>query len=280
MSNPNPEVGGQVWAESFSTRLALRPKTQHSTCSLRTRHKWIIRRVSSDRRAQQAQLKAYGDHLKLQYSDRCIYWSNRSLSRLKNLLPAGYYTVCIIMDGVDHSKFRYPRSRCLSAKEFATLARPALDVHGIIAHGYGVFLALSEPMTPKDSSWCAELLFHTLHRLSCAGVDLRGFEINCQADNTSRECKNSTLMRTAAVLCAGHKIKRFQWQFLMTGHSHEDIDQFFSILCSWIESHSEVHTPDQFLNLLNILLQDPGTRPNETEKEAFIVHRVRDWIPG
>ena len=77
----------------------------------------------------------------------------------------------------------------MTGKDFAALPRPAMDVHGVLAHGYGVLLALSEPFTPKDSSWCADLLIHTIHRVASQGHDVRNMEIFIQADNTSREVK-------------------------------------------------------------------------------------------
>ena len=87
----------QVWAESFATRLGIRPRTQHSTCN---------------------ECKLYGDHLKRQYADRVEYWKSRALSRSGIMLPSGMHSMTMICDGVDRAKFKYPRSEALTAKEF------------------------------------------------------------------------------------------------------------------------------------------------------------------
>ena len=240
----------------------------------------IIRRLGNDRRARDAQIGLYSKHLKLQYSDRMTYWQSRAVSRTGALQSSGHHTLTIILDGIDHSKFRYPRSKCMASSEFAALPRPAMDVRGVIAHGFGVFLALSEPFTPKDSSWCSDLLMNTLHRAAAAGRDLRATEILVQADNTSREVKNNTLTRLGGVLVGSHKVHRLELRFLLKGHSHEDIDQFFSVLSSLIASHAELHTPDDFLQMLNSYLEKEEVRPHESQKAAYMVHSIRDWSCG
>ena len=169
----------------------------------------------------------------------------------------------------------------MTGKDFAAMPRPAMDVHGVLAHGYGVLLALSEPFTPKDFSWCAELLMHMIHRVASQGHDVRSMEVFIQADNTSREVKNNTITRLAALLTGSHRAARIEVRFLMKGHSHEDLDQWFSSIASLIESHKELHSPAAFLTMLNRYLQRPETRPHEkADKAAFMVHQVRDWQPG
>ena len=116
-----------------------------------------------------------------------------------------------------------------------------MDCHGLIIHGVGAFLALSEPFTPKDSSWCTEIMLFGLHQAALSGKDLRVHECILQADNTPRECKNNTLVRIGAVLTGLHRVRRLELRFLSLGHSHEDVDQWFSTLASLIEANRELH---------------------------------------
>ena len=238
----------------------------------------IIKKLGDDRAARDAQIKLYSAHLRKQYQDRVVYWESRSCSRLRSILPWGGYNLTVILDGVDHSKFRYPRSAVLRSKEFSTMNRPAMDVHGVLAHGHGAYLALSEPFTPKDSSWCTELLLHTLHRMrTIRGLDLRLFEVVIQSDNTSRECKNNSVLRAVGLLTGLHKIKRAELRCLMTAHSHEDVDSFFAHMLSFVEQRKEIHVPQAFVQTLKDYLSKPETRPQEEDKDAFMVHDIRDW---
>ena len=122
----------------------------------------------------------YATHLRRQYADRTEYWKARTRSRLP-LLPAGDQSVCFIVDGHDHSKYRYPRDPMFSSKEYSGFVRPCLDSTACITHGQGILMLLSEPFVKKDSSWTAEVIAHSLNRLAEV-ADLRRMEVLCQAD--------------------------------------------------------------------------------------------------
>lgn len=71
-----------------------------------------------------------------------------------------------------------------------------------------------------------------------------------------------------------------QLNFLESGHSHEDIDQYFSSLSNLIESRREIHTPDQFVAVLDRFMQDASIRPHEESRFVYKVDAVRDWKLG
>ena len=221
------------------------------------------------------QMVEFQKHLQRQYSDRTVYWAARSKSRL-GLQPSGRSTITLICDGMDKSKFRYPRSAVCSSKEFSGMVRPSLDVSAVICHGHNVLVALSEPYTPKSSSWTTELVAHSLHQAS-ERTDLRGYEVHLQMDNCGRENKNNTLCRFAGVMVGTGRCAQFQICFLESGHSHEDIDQFFSALSNLIERRRELHTPEQFALAIDGFMQDQTCRPYEESRIVQKVDAVRDW---
>ena len=265
----------QVWSQSFGNRLSIRERSQHSQCWVCVRHKMIIKKLSADRWGREAQLREFEAHLSVQYRDRIDYWEDRMASRLPRL-PDGSRKVCIIMDAMDHSKYRYPRSEVFQSKEFSSCIRPSLDATAVIVHGHMILVALSEAFTRKDSSWCCELLYHAIHRLSLK-MDVREIDFTLQSDNCIRETKNNTLVRAAAFLVGSHRCRSFSMKFLQSGHSHEDIDQMFSMFANVIEQHRELHTPFAFLTLLRNYFSDPDVRPNEPERYVTKVDVVRHW---
>lgn len=270
-------VAYKVWTDSFSQKLAIREQTQHAKCATCTRHKAIIKRLAQDCLARQAQAREFAAHLQLQYRDRCTYWEARAQSRLKEPLPNGLLKVTMITDGMDKSKYRYPRSKILQSKEFDGLTRPALDMVATIVHGYSIVLCLSEPIVPKDSSSTAEVILYSLDRLAGAGIDLRKVSLHLQADNTSREVKNNSIMRLAGVLTASHRLHDVTVSNLMTGHSHEDVDGFFAGVTAHLESNTELHTPEQFRVCLEKYLSNPEIRPRETDRAVVLMDTARDW---
>lgn len=269
----------KVWSVSFGTRLALREASSHAQCATCVRYKLLVRKLSNDSTARAQQLKEFEWHLAKQFADRACYWQNRATARLPMAPEASGPTISIITDAIDHNKFRYPRTRLWSSKEFSSHQRPAMDCSCVLIHGRLLLFAISEPFVPKNSSWCAELICHSLHRIAF-DCDLRRADIRLQSDNCSRETKNNTLFRLCGVLVGCRRVRRFQMDFLMTGHSHEDVDALFAVLSNAIEQRPEVHTPDAFLQLLQQWLSNDEVRPHEKTRAVLKVDQVRDWSFG
>ena len=224
-------------------------------------------------------MQRYMKHLARQYSDRTCYWKSRACSRLASL-PDGRKTVCLITDAMDHSKFKFPRTLVASSKEFSRFNRPCLDMSAVICHGHHVLLCSSLPHLKKDASWCCDLICHSLHLLG-AKMDLREFEVIVQSDNTTRECKNNVTARLFGSLVGLHKVRRMELRCLASGHSHEDVDQYFSTIGSEIEQHQELATPDCFVDMLQAFHdRETGMRPHEPLRISRLVGATRDWSRG
>ena len=154
----------KVWGQFFSDRLGIRPRSQHATCGICKKHKMILKRLANTR-ARAGQMKEYVRRLKRTYADRVQYWQARSTSRLF-FLPCGRRSFCMITDGMDRSKFKLPRSRIMTTKEFDSFSRPSLDMSAMITHGHSCVIAISGPRVGKGSSWVVDLFANALHRLA------------------------------------------------------------------------------------------------------------------
>lgn len=218
--------------------------------------------------------------LKRQYLDRCEYWSGRSQSRLRNLLPNGNQLVQLILDGLDHSKMKVPRLSSLTSKDFSSFNRPNLDLTCCLCHGWGVYLFTSMPFMPKDSNLMSDAMLCVLNSLARNGLDLRSVDLRLQSDNTVRECKNNTLLRVAGGLVASHHLKRVQLQNLVSGHSHEDVDGFFGIVSSHIQSCTHLPTAQSFVEMFERFLSNQSIRAHDPLREVYLVSAVRDWQLG
>ena len=149
----------------------------------------------------------------------------------------------------------------MEAKEFNNFVRPNVELVACIVHGHSVVLAVSEQWVCKDSSAIADILFHSLGRLTENGVDLRHSEIICQADNTSRESKNTAVISLLAALVAARKVGRAEARFLQSGHSHEDVDGFFGHVTRMLEEHNELHLPGDLPQICKRSWISPTWRP-------------------
>lgn len=148
-----------------------------------------IRNLGHHLNARQKQQEEFHRHLHHQYLDRLQYWSWRGISRARGA------SVTLIIDGMDQSKFGYPRAPCLRSKDFASFSRPRAHVIGCISHGRSICFAVTEPDLPKDSTTHVEFLAFVLTKLSRDGLSLSDVELTVMCDNTPRECKNNTMLQ-------------------------------------------------------------------------------------
>lgn len=144
--------------------------------------------------------------------------------------------ITVIVDGIDQAKFRVPR-RHVRSHAFDRLLRPALHVQGIWAHGAGYQLAVSDTDFMKDTNNNCEVIARMLStiylRHGCLPLGL-----NLQQDNTSRECKNQKMVKFAAMLVAKGVFRWVTLSYLITGHTHTNLDATYGQLTVKL-SHEE-----------------------------------------
>lgn len=241
----------------------------------------IIKKLRKSVGARRAQLALYREHLRRQYCDRVCYWKARGLSRLREMAGDGSVRkITVIVDSMDHSKFAVPKAVALHSKDFAQFLRPTLSTTCVIIHGYMVLFYMSEPHVAHDSSWTAEVVSHSLHELQghFPSLDLRQCHLSLHGDNSSKELKNQALMQLCSGLTSQRRLKSASMSFLQSGHSHEDVDQCFSSLSTWISSQPELHTPHQYIQTVQKWLDKASTRPEEQFKKVYKVDQTRAWL--
>ena len=214
-----------------------------------------------------------------QFADRRAYYDSRAMSRIGQTL-GGEKCICLILDSMDHSKWSIPRSSSLKAKCFSGLNRPHLDCTGVIIHGHLVGVYFAEPSVVKGGSWTADIIAHVLSKLVASGIDLRAYHCHIQSDNCSKERKNNVIARMLSLLVSKRRVLSASMQNCITGHSHEDIDQFFSLLGSFLQTQAELHDPSQFLNAVRTYLANPAVRHREQLREVVRLDQCRDWNPA
>ena len=178
--------------------MQFRPLRQHPECTTCIKHKMLIQSLGHHIRARTAQQAEFHQHLHNQYADRMSCWTLRGLSR-----TVGSDQLTLMVDGMDQSKFMWPRGACVKTKEMAAWSRPRCHVIGAWAHGHGIFFGLTRPDLPKDSTTHIELVAYILTRLkNDMGVTLEDTRLSLQCDNTVRECKNNHMLAFLSTLVA------------------------------------------------------------------------------
>jgi len=242
------------------------------------KHKAIMKKLSNHKEALAMQSRLWGKHMEKQFADRQCYWMSRSMSRIGHDVD-GRPTLCVIIDGMDRAKWALPRSAVLASKAFNGLNRPNLDCTGIIAHGHCICTAFGHPTVVKGGNWTCDLLTFLFDKLTASGMDLRQHILHLQSDNCSKESKNNGVARMMGIYVGKGLLRGTRMQYCITGHSHEDIDQYFSLLGSYLQTQSELYEPEDFKQALCKYLSNSSVRPLERMREVVQVDQVRDWMP-
>ena len=186
-------------------------------------------------------------------------------------------TIVMIIDGMDQSKFCWPRAPFFTNHEFDGFVRPRLHITGVLVHGYFSMLTISHTDISKSGSTTVDLVAHILTELHQLGVSLSDAHVHCQLDNTASTNKNNTLLLFLAAMVAAGLICTFTANFLRVGHTHEDMDQFFGELAKWVKKRLHyAQCLAEFKVSLDSFLKHVH-RPYEKQTRVRIVDQVRDW---
>ena len=214
-------------------------------------------------------------HYQQQYLDRCIYWSLRWASR------SGQMSVLvIIIDSPDKTHFAWPHwpwpraPKCLDG-----LIRPRMVVTGVLAHGFLGSLEFSDEQLLHGADAFCEILMLTLVRVRKI-CEQRGCafpqHLVVQSDNTVAQCKNALACKFLAYLVSAGFVTTATLNFLMVGHTHEDIDQLFGLMVQWLLRKRSWETPEEIMEYLESKMGPQF----HSRGEAFQVRRlgaVRDF---
>lgn len=156
--------------------------------------------------------------------ERQVYKTHQLMSRQA---PDLYLT--LIIDGMDQNKCVLPNYGQLRGDKLEKmfLHGPRAHLTGVRDHNGQVWCYWTYDQIPKDGALVVNCLLLTLLDIFKARGSLPEV-LFLQLDNTKKENKNWMVMGLLSKLLKTVFGKPIQVNFLPVGHTHEDIDQFFS----------------------------------------------------
>ena len=200
----------------------------------------------------------------------------------------------IIIDGADQQVYGLPY---YYQRTHGTDKCHKIPLHlmGVLVHGRGSF-GISYPDSVKQGT---NVTIDALHLALTETKRLDGKlprKLYLQLDNTNKQCKNRFMLGEFSVsrlvyevfshvdfvtgwlacLVEWHVFDEVQLSFLPVGHTHEDIDQFFSRLAVYLRHHDSTCRHDMSVAIKSCYLQ-PGCRV------PHVIHRdtaanISDWL--
>ena len=149
--------------------------------------------------------------------------------------------------------------------------RLKVTVTGVIVHGIGSFVFTSTDAQSTGCDLTIEVLYRLLQLLQSMGYRFPG-KAYFYGDNHT-DIKTPAMLLFLAYLVRSGVFTHAKACFLLVGHSHLDIDQFFSVLSRYLKSKlSLAICPTRFLAALRDAYKRKEMKPTVVEVDS-----VRGW---
>lgn len=213
--------------------------------------------------AQKAALiNATSGHIEEERSERLQYYKART-----KCISNPQKGLSIIMDAMDQRKTCIPYftnpSKAI-ANDFVLRTK----LIGCIIHGHGTYLYWCTDQIKHDSSLSIECLRRTLLKYQHHNGSLPP-KLYLQLDN-GPDNKSKEFLAFLAYLVQMRVFDSIKVSYLLVGHTHEDIDQYFSCISRFIrKTLMEVYSIPEYIDALNKCFRTPGCVPKSIEQITF-----------
>ena len=239
----------KVFKDKWKDVLHIRGIEQHARCDQCAE---LLKRARGDPDPQVRAdaRKAYDAHINQMILDRTMDARITRLSELATMPGYAYSGVLHVrIDGMDQAKFKIPR-QLENAKAWGQIWRPTLHTLGIIVEGLFEIFLIMDMDIPKDSNMqCTALTYAldvTAKELARRGLPMPQ-NLSIKFDNTPREGKNQHLVKYEAWLVGMGVFRSVQDSQGEKGHTHDSLDQRFSVVATLLSSSMILQTPGDFV---------------------------------
>ena len=207
------------------------PETQHIEVRKWMRFAQCTTCVQYRDKRGKAKGKSTQDDLDTGFSEHvCFIKREREgyyLRRYKSITnPEDYLS--IIIDGADQSRFHLPYHRVVDHSTQGKF-KIKLHIHGLLSHGRDVMAYFCLPFLKQGANSTIEIIHRYISKLR-NDQDKLPPVLFIQLDNTCRQNKNKYVFGYLGLLVHYGVFTTILVSFLPVGHTHEDIDQYFSCI--------------------------------------------------
>ena len=213
-------------------------------------------------------------HLLRQKLERMFYAVRKSRSR-----QPGAESLSIIIDAIDHKKAQLIKKKGARQSKSTDSAVLSQAMQTVLVHGRGVWNFVSQPHVNGGGgvNYTIECLQRVLDALQAEdpGTPLPR-TLYLQLDNCSGANKNKYMLAYASTLVDLGVFDEVTLSFLMVGHTHEDIDQIFSLVSAAVK-HYDIVTPQDYEDVVVRALEQAGHTNVHFEILGY-QHDYKEWL--
>ena len=274
---PSLSTFRRAWVDKWKAVLKFKPESSHACCQTCFELHQKIYGTWAKPVEKFTFAAAWRQHLQDQCHDRMIYWSLRFASRQRNS-----DVLVIIIDSMDKAKLAWPRytfGKKPHELDAVKVPRPRSVLTAAMAHGWCTCLFLADDSLSHGASAFCEVLAQTLDHVSNkAKAQGLAFPLHLvvQSDNTVAQAKNSEVAQFLAHLVAARKFSTCTLNFLMVGHTHEDVDQLFGLVCASVVRRYRWETVDDLAQYLETTI-GPHIVSKGEDAKVVRLEAIRDF---
>jgi hypothetical protein len=184
----------------------------------------------------------------------------------------------MIIDACDYNKFGLIRPKGRSSK---MADKPVLgqSLQTVLVHGRGIYQYSTRPHVNQGGgvNFTLECLMRTFDKLQLQNPSMPlPSKLYVQLDNCTGSNKNKYMLAFADRLVRNGVFEEVVLSFLMVGHTHEDIDQLFSVI-SYKLRQRDLVSPTSLGKLCVRALEKAGHRNVHFEILSF-QHDYKSWL--
>lgn len=214
-----------------------------------------------------------------------VQWARKDYAVRQQLaMEHPSYYMSMIIDGCDSNTTLLPNIKSRSKSE-EDLSKHMLKckLMGVRVHGYRKrdYLFFAPPFIAEHMAW--QYTIECLARTFKYEEEYRARQglgwpkvLYLQMDNTSRDNKNSFLMMYLSYLVEAGIFQEIHLNFLPVGHTHEDIDQMFSVITRKL-LRNDAYTFPQWVDLVKNAYNDELDRIYLVDLVRTL-HDYRPWL--
>jgi hypothetical protein len=214
----------------YKKTIKIRKWMPFAKCDDCATHRQTMKETKCQNRKREL-MAQHREHLERVKRERLSYLMRQHLSIM---YPERYLS--LIIDGADSSNMQIPH---LAERSHLSDACPLVKMHilGCIAHGRDTYAFTCPPHIAQGHNITIQVLHYVLLAIKRCEGSIPPI-IHVQLDNTTKQNKGRFLMAYLAFLVQMGVIKQAYCNFLPVGHTHEDIDQFFSRVSVFCRHHN------------------------------------------
>ena len=253
----------KMWATEF-TNIKIPPTSRFSKCQICWEFEECAEAVANHRHRDVIR-ERYRLHIAICGAERRNYWNAKEegIRRPDDMLS-------LIVDGMDQNTTMVPKFR--QAVKGVEGRYVKTHLCGVLVHGLALYCHVWIDAHHKhDSNQVVTSLVRVLGDVRARRGTLPP-TLRIQADNCGRENKNCYMFAFCAALVALGHFREVQMYFLIVGHTHEDIDQKFSVLSRVLKRQDVLSLRDMLA-----LVESGSSSADVTFTSAELLENIWDW---